>query len=68
VPPRKRLLRAAPDASQTKKFLIATQRDDAARDEIGDAACLTSPFSRGISHAHAGLAKLRPPFPKPPKL
>jgi hypothetical protein len=66
VPLRKRLLRAAPDASQTKKFLIATQCDDEAREEIGDAVCLTSPFSCGISHAHAGLAKLRPPLPKPP--
>jgi hypothetical protein len=30
---------------------------------FGDLPRLTSPFASGISHAHAGLAELRPPPP-----
>jgi hypothetical protein len=55
-------------ASQTKKFIVATQCDGAMINEIGDAACLTTPVWCGISPAHAGLAELRPPLPKPPFL
>jgi hypothetical protein len=43
-----------------KKFIVATQCDGAMINEIGDVACLTTPFPWRISRAHAGLAELRP--------
>jgi phage tail protein X len=33
------------------------------RGVLGELPRLTSPFASGISHAHAGLAELRPPLP-----
>jgi hypothetical protein len=49
---------------QQQKFFTEEIQGDATR--LGMPAGfggLTMPFSSGISHAHAGLAKLRPPLP-----
>jgi hypothetical protein len=57
-------VRAAFSNRQHQKFFTEEIQGDATR--LGMPAGfggLTMPFSSGISHAHAGLAKLRPPLP-----
>ena len=62
-----RLLCTVAQLSYTKKFIVEIQSDDTMISKIGDAEFLTTPLSCGISRAHAGLAELRPPLPKPSK-
>jgi len=51
------------DDRNEKIFVHEIQGDGAPRGAPANSRCLTMPASSGISHAHAGLAKLRPPLP-----